>query len=92
MANLPKIDVYMNLCTRPAILTPKRDAPKAGLKKGEPVNVNVFGLYQVKVEEYDVDAYFVVELPNGRCVYASVESIQFTDKDGEACEPPIYCD
>lgn len=91
MAGTAKIDVHMNLCTRPAVLTPKCDVPRVGLKKGEPVNVDVFGLYQISVDE-DVDAYFVAELPDGKCVYAAVDTIQFVDKDGEACEPPIYCD
>ena len=92
MANIGDIKVYMNLSTRPAVLTPRHDIKSAGLKKGVPVNVDVFGLYQVACGEDDCDAYFIAELPDGRCVYAAIETIQFTDKDGEACEPPIYCD
>lgn len=91
MAGFGDIKVHMNLCTRPAILTPRCDVPRVGLKKGTPVAVDVFGLYQVDVDG-DCDAYFVAELQDGKCVYAAVDTIQFTDKDGEACEPPVYCD
>jgi len=92
MAKFPcEIDVYMNLSTRPAIFTPNYDVPKVGIKKGESVKVDVFGLYQVKVEEDDIDAYFVVELPDGKCVYAAVNTIQFTDREDEDHEAPIYC-
>ena len=78
MAN---ITVNMNLKTRPAIYTPKCDRSNLGLKKGEPVTVDVFGVYQVAIDE-EVDAYFVVTLPNGQCAYAGVDSIQFTDMGG----------
>ena len=92
MANFPDISVHMNLCTRPAIFTPGHDVPKHGLKKGESVRVDVFGLYQVKVAEDDVDAYFVVELQNGHCIYAAVNTIQFIDREDEAHETLIHCD
>lgn len=72
------ITVNMNLKTRPAIYTPKFQRPHLGLEAKVPVNVDVFGLYQVAVDE-DVDAYFVVTLPNGKCAYAGVDDIQFTD-------------
>lgn len=74
----PEITVNMNLTTRPAIYTPCVSRPKLDLVKGTPVCVDVFGVYQVSDGE-DVDAYFVVTLPNGRCTYAGVEEIQFTD-------------
>lgn len=74
----PEITVNMNLKTRPAIYTPCIDRPKLGLVKGTPVHVDVFGIYQVSDGE-DVDAYFVVTLPSGRCTYTGVEEIQFTD-------------
>lgn len=74
----PHIEVNMNLKTRPAIYTPKFDRPHLELKKGEPVNVDVFGIYQVAIDD-EVDAYFVVTLPSGKCAYAGVEDIQFTD-------------
>lgn len=89
---LPDIEVHMNLCTRPAILTPKYDITKLGLKKGEPIKVDVFGLYQVRVDEDDIDAYFVAELPDGKCVYAAVDTIQFTDREGDYSESIIHCD
>lgn len=72
------ITVNMNLQTRPAIYTPKFDRPNIGIKKGEPVNVDVFGIYQVAIDD-DVDAYFVVTLPSGKCTYIGVDEIQFTD-------------
>lgn len=81
------ISVNMNLTTRPAIYTPPVNRPNLGLDAHVPVKVDVFGVYQVAIEE-DIDAYFVVMLPNGRCTYAGVDSIQFTDcgdpkEDGE---------
>lgn len=91
MASFGKIDVYMNLCTRPAIFTPGHDVPKLGLEKGRQYNVDVFGLYQVKVDDDDVDAYFIAELPDGHCVYAAVDTIQFVDKGDDTHEPPVYC-
>lgn len=72
------IEVNMNLKTRPAIYTPKIDRPHLGLSKNVPVNVDVFGIYQVAIDD-EVDAYFVVTLPSGKCTYAGVEDIQFTD-------------
>lgn len=78
MAN---IEVNMNLKTRPAIYTPPVDRPKFGIKKNFPVEVDVLGLYQVQVEG-DIDAYFVVTLPGGQCMYAGVDSIRFTDVGG----------
>lgn len=75
MAN---ITVNINLATRPAIYTPKYDRPHLGLTKGEEVSVDVFGVYQVNVVD-DVDAYFVVTLPSGRCTYTGIEEIRFID-------------
>ena len=72
------IEVNMNLITRPAIYTPVIDRPSFGIKKNEPVSVDVFGIYQVAIDD-EVDAYFVVTLPNGQCTYAGVDSIRFTD-------------
>lgn len=68
----------MNLSTRPALYTPACNRPTLGLEKGISVKVDVFGIYQVSVD-YDVDAYFVVQLPDGRCTYASVDTIKFLD-------------
>ena len=75
MAN---ITVNMNLSTRPAIYTPKFDRPHLNVKKGEHINVDVFGIYQVAIDD-EVDAYFVVTLPSGKCAYTGVDEIQFTD-------------
>lgn len=75
MAN---IEVSMNLTQRPAKYTLNCNRPELDLKKGDVVNVGVFGLYQVQFAD-EVDAYFVVELPNGKCTYTSVTTIQFTD-------------
>lgn len=72
------ITVNMNLKTRPATYRPKIDRPHLDIKKGEPVGVDVFGIYQVTVED-EVDAYFVVMLPSGKCTYVGVEDIQFLD-------------
>lgn len=78
---MASITVNMNLQTRPAIYTPKFDRPHLGVKKGEPINVDVFGIYQVAIDD-EVDAYFVVTLPGGRCTYTGVEDIRFTDVVG----------
>lgn len=75
---MARIEVNMSLTTRPAIYTPVVNRPNLGLEAYVPVNVDVFGVYQVAVEA-DIDAYFVVTLPNGRCTYAGIEEIQFTD-------------
>ena len=74
------IIVNMSLTTRPAIYTPKLDIPHLNLKKGEAVNVDVLGIYQV-IDDDGADAYFVVILPTGRCKFTDVEAIQFTDME-----------
>lgn len=82
MAKLGTLTVSVGLAQRKAIYTPsKLNAVKYNLV-GRKVDVGVFGLFQVK-EEDDVDAYFVVELPNGSCCYARVDQIQFVDKEEE---------
>lgn len=70
--------VNMNLQSRSAIYTPPFNRPNLGLKKYEPIKVDVFGIYQVAIVD-EIDAYFVVTLPNGKCTYAGIEDIQFTD-------------
>lgn len=80
MANIANINVSMNLRGRPALYTPPVDRPRLGLEKGATYDVDVLGLYQVVVDT-DVDAYFVVVLPDGKCTYAGVDQIQFTDCD-----------
>ena len=42
----------------------------------------VFGLFQV-AEEDEVQPYFICELNDGRCIYASPEQIRFVDTDEE---------
>ena len=75
---MASISMNVNLQTRPAIYTPRVDRPHLDVKKDVPVNVDVFGLYQVKDDD-EVDAYFVVMLPSGKCTYVGVHDIQFTD-------------
>lgn len=82
MSKCNELRVNVNLTTRKAAYTPsKLNAVKYNLV-GRKVEVDVFGLFQVK-EDDDVDAYFVVELPNGSCCYARVDQIQFIDKEEE---------
>lgn len=82
----PSFDVSVNLVTRPAFYTPnKYRAAALKVDEGTVLKVDVFGVFQVASEE-DVDAYFVVELPDGTCTYAAVTEIRF-DKEAEArCE------
>ena len=66
---------------RPAKYFPnKYQAFRMGIPEGTMLNVDVLGLYQVNMDE-DVDAYFIVEDDVGKCWYAGVEEIQFTDKE-----------
>lgn len=84
MANM-KMTVSVGLEQRKAIYKPsKLNAVKYNLV-GETVTVGVFGLFQVK-EEDDTDAYFVVELPDGKCCYARVDQIQFIEEREEEAE------
>ena len=74
----PSFDVSVNLVTREALYTPSLfNAERFGLPLDEPTPVDVFGLYQVNEDAESSDAYFVVELPDGRCCYAGVLEIQF---------------
>ena len=75
----PSITVNMNLASRPAEYTPACNRPNYGLVKGITVKVDVLGLYQVKISEDEIDAYFVITLPDGRCTYAGVDTIKFLD-------------
>lgn len=81
----PSITVNINLSTRPAIYTAPIDRPSFGIEKDKKYNVDVFGIYQVKISEDEIDAYFVIALPDGRCTYVGVESIQFTDMGEQQC-------
>ena len=73
----PSLTVSFNLQTRKALYTPSvYNAEKYELSIDEPTQVGVFGLFQCGDEDGS-DAYFVVELPDGRCCYAAVDQIQF---------------
>ena len=84
---MAKFEINMDLHGRPAIYTPKYNRPNLGLEKDQAVIVEVLGIYQVAMDD-EVDAYFVVVLPNGKCAYTGVEEIQFTDtvvqEDGQS--------
>ena len=58
---------------------------KYGLSASEPTEVGVFGLFQCGDEDGS-DAYFVVELPDGKCCYAGVDDIQFIKDTEEEAE------
>ena len=78
---MARIECSMNLSTRPARYTPKYDRKHLGIIGGETLSVDVFGVYQVAIDD-EVDAYFVVMLPDGRCTYAGIEDVQFVDVAG----------
>lgn len=82
------IEVSVNLATEEALFMPNaRQAKHHGLSTTEPIVVGVFGLFQVK-EGDDIDAYFVVKLPNGHCCYASIHQILFIEKEADEDEAP----
>lgn len=86
MAKLGELTVSVGLKTRKALYWPSDfNAMKYNLSTTEPTPVGVFGLFQVKEEE-EADAYFVVELPDGKCCYASVVQIQFIKETEEETE------
>lgn len=63
---------------RQAVYRPPCNRPELGLEKGEPYACEVHGCYQV-TEDGEAYPYFVIELYDGRCTYASIECVQFTD-------------
>lgn len=82
----PCLTVGVNLQTRKALYTPTAYAiNKYGLSTSEPTEVGVFGLFQCGDEDGS-DAYFVVELPDGKCCYAGVDDIQFIKDTEEEAE------
>lgn len=87
MSKYGELKLNVNLVTRKALYTPSNfNAAKYCLSTSEPTPVGVFGLFPVRERDGDADAYFVVELPNGKCCYADVEQIQFikeTEEDAE---------
>lgn len=77
----PSLTINVNLKTRKALYKPSvYNAIRYNLTANEPVEVGVFGLYQV-MQDDDIDAYFVVKLPDGHCCYAGVEHIQFLPEE-----------
>lgn len=79
----PGLTINVNLTTKRALYKPSiYNADKYGLSSDTPVEVDVFGLFQIKEDE-DIDAYFVVKLPDGHCCYASVQSIQFLHEEAD---------
>lgn len=82
----PCLTVSVNLQTRKALYTPSvYNAEKYGLSLDEPTQVGVFGLFQCGDEDGS-EAYFVVELPDGKCCYADVCQIQFIKDTEEEAE------
>lgn len=66
---------------RPAIYRPnKYRVHELGIPEGSELLVDVLGIFQCKDED-NTDAYFVIEYPDGKCGYAAVHEIQFTDKE-----------
>lgn len=73
--------INMNLDGRPANYYPnKHAAARLGFDEQE---VQVLGLFQF-MDGDEADAYFVVELVDGRTCYAGVTEIQFTDTGARA--------
>lgn len=76
------LSMKMHWERRNALYTPSsHNAKKFGLTGVTPCVV--LGLFQIEDAEY-ADALFVAELPDGRCCYAAVESIQFLPEEDEA--------
>lgn len=69
---------------RRAIYTAPCNRPQFGMIKGRKYPCEVHGLQQVQ-DGNEADAYFVIELEDGRCTYASIECIQFTKEDEAPC-------
>ena len=79
--NFGPLTVSVNLATRKALYWPSdHNICKYKLNANDPTPVDVFGLFQIKDGE-DVDAYFVVKLPDGHCCYAGVDEIQFMPEE-----------
>lgn len=75
------LSMKMHWERRAALYTPSsHNAKKFNLYGVTPCVV--LGLFQVEDSDY-ADAMFVVELPDGHCCYAVVESIQFLPEEGE---------
>lgn len=82
----PCLTVSVNLQTRKALYTPSAyNANKYKLSTETPTEVGVFGLFQCSDEDGS-EAYFVVELPDGKCCYAGVDDIQFIKDIEEEAE------
>ena len=66
---------------RKAIYRPKFDRPSFGIAKGQEILCDVWGCFQCNDGDVDYNPYFVIELPDGHCTYATIEDIQFTKED-----------
>ena len=78
---MAKLTMTLNWNKRPAIYRPnKYRVVKYELPEGAEVPVEVLGIFQC-ADDDEVGPVFVVELPNGKCDYAAITEIQFTDKE-----------
>lgn len=78
---MAELRLNVNLVTRPAIYRPnKYRAYDLGVEEGTEIHVDVHGAFQYRdVDEADVS--FLIEYPNGKCDYAAITEVQFTDKE-----------
>ena len=67
---------------RRAVYTPQTSMPSLNLTKGTPVECRVWGCYQVSDSD-GANPYFIIELADGHCTYASPECIQFIKEEDE---------
>lgn len=78
---MAELRLNVNLVTRPAIYRPnKYRAQQLGIEEGSEIHVDVLGIFQYKDGD-EADAAFIVEYPDGKCDYAAVTEVQFTDKE-----------
>lgn len=75
-------EIKIKHALRPALYTPGVNRPALGLTKGVPVSCRVWGCYQAGDSD-GMDAYFIVELENGRCAHALVDQVQFVKEEDE---------
>lgn len=77
------IDVKVIWKTRKAIYRPNKwRAKHMEVPEGAALNVLVHGVFQCSDDDGHLP-YFVVELENGRCHYADITEVQFTDTEEE---------
>ena len=70
--------IEMRFERRQATYRPPCNRPELNLEKGEAYLCFVHGCYQV-AEDGEACPYFVIELYDGRCTYASIDCVQFTE-------------